>query len=174
MKGLKGEKVYLRPLEIEDLDAIYRWENDPENWQLGNTLTPFSRFFLEQFILNSQNNIFTDKQLRLMIETHEGELAGTIDLFDFDPHHKRAAVGILVDVAYRKRGYASEALDLLLDYCKNTLSLRQVYCTVNEDNPGSIKLFQNKNFEITGTRRQWNLVGKQWLDEIFMQCIFKD
>lgn len=172
MKPLQGKRISLRPIEIEDLEAIYRWENDSENWNHSNHLNPFSRFFLEQYILHSENNIYTDKQLRLMIETAGGEAVGLIDLFDFDPHHRRAAVGILIDPMQQRRGYASEALDLVIAYARDILSIKQLHCGIGEENKHSMRLFQNHGFELTGTRRAWRLDGGRYKDEHFLQLLF--
>jgi len=172
MKVFKGRQIRLRPLEIFDLDALYQWENQPGNWYAGGNLTPFSRFFLEQYILHAQNDIYADKQLRLIIETQQAVQAGIIDLFDFDPHHRRAAIGILIGERFRNKGYASEAIDIMIGYAKDVLSLRQLYCTIEKNNPESLTLFLKKGFNITGTRKCWNLRGDKWTDEDFLQLIF--
>jgi diamine N-acetyltransferase len=169
---LKGDKILLRALEITDLDAIYHWENDPATWDVSNTVNPFSRFFLEQYILNSQNNIFLDKQLRLIVQTQGNEAAGAVDLFDFDAHNRRCGIGILIAEKFRKKGYASQAIDIILDYGKETLNLNQMFCNINSDNNVSLRLFQNKGFEITGIKKQWNLRKNSWFDEYFLQRLF--
>ncbi|MFO7978711.1 MAG: GNAT family N-acetyltransferase [Bacteroidales bacterium] len=171
MSHLKAENILLRPVEISDLDALYEWENDPGIWQVSNTVNPFSRFFLEQYILNAQNNIYADKQLRLIIQTRQGDLAGTVDLFDFDAHHRRCGVGIMTAKKHRKQGYASTALDLVIDYCRKVLNLHQIYCNIDQDNPVSLALFQKKGFENTGCKKQWNQRENQWVDELFLQLL---
>ncbi len=172
MKFLQGRRITLRPVEIDDLDVLYQWENDSENWHTSNNLNPHSRFFLEQYILNAGNNIYEDKQLRLVIAGQKQQQVGIIDLFDFDPHHKRAAVGIIIGKEHRHQGYGSEALDLLTQYAKKALNLKQLYCGIGVDNQHSMRLFQNQGFEITGTRKSWRLHEQQWLDEHFLQLIF--
>ena len=171
MSILHGKEIRLRPLEITDLDTLYRWENNPGVWQVSTNLTPFSRFYLEQYILNAQNDIYQDRQLRLMIENTRGDAAGIADLFDFDPHNRRAAVGILIGEEFRNKGYASEALDILITYSASVLSLHQLYCTIEHGNPVSQKLFLSRGFQTTGTRTDWNLRGKEWLHEDFLQLI---
>lgn len=169
MDYLKGDKVILRPVEISDLDALYQWENDPETWQVSDTVNPFSRFYLEQYILNSQNNIYTDKQLRLIIQTRQAEVAGAADLFEFDAHNRRCAVGILIQKEFRRRGYASQAIDLLIPYAAKVLNLHQLFCSIDQDNRESLKLFQSKGFRNTGCKIQWNLKAGRWVDEYFLQ-----
>lgn len=169
---MKGKQIVLRPLEVSDLDALCSWENDPDNLVMGNTLTPFSRFFLEQYILGSRNSIYEDKQLRLVIEGPGTGPVGLVDLFDFEPHHKRAAVGILIGKEYRGKGFASEALDLLIEYAGDILGLKQLYATADAGNNSSKTLFLNKGFLHTASKSQWNLRGRRWVDEDLYQLLF--
>jgi diamine N-acetyltransferase len=167
-----GKTVSLRAVEPDDLDLLYELENNPEWWHLSNTVAPFSQFVLEQYIMNAHLDIYSTKQLRLMIVAgidNKTQTAGTIDLFDFDPVNLRAGVGILVSKALQNKGIASEALELLIDYGFNTLNLHQLYCGICTDNESSLKLFQKYGFKITGTREQWIRNRQQWVDEYFLQ-----
>ncbi len=171
---MRGEKVALRAVEPADAATIHEWENDMDVWQLSNTLTPFSRYTIEQYIINSDQDIFTAKQLRLMIDRIDGSevvAAGAIDLFDFDPMHRRAGVGILIAKSQRNAGLASEALELLKTYAFETLQLHQLYCNIGTDNHASLTLFQKHGFEICGTRKDWLLLKGSWHDEAMLQCM---
>lgn len=172
MNSLKGEYTLLRAIEPEDIDEIYRWENDLKIWHLSNTLTPFSRFAIEQYILNAED-IFTSKQLRLIIEVENKIVVGCIDLFDFDPNNRRAGVGIFINETFRNNGYAKDALNTLVNYCFEILNLHQLYCTILSDNSESLNLFVNKGFKITGSRKEWIFRNKKWVDELFLQLIKK-
>ncbi len=172
MNTFEGKSITLRPIEIRDLEVVYQWENDAANWVHTNHLNPFSRFFLEQYILHSDNNIYTDKQLRLMIDKKGGQPIGIIDLFDFDPHHKRAAVGIMIDPDHQNKGYASDALQVVIGYARDILGLKQLYCGIGEGNEHSMKLFTREGFRVTGTRESWRLDGSSYKDEYFLQLIF--
>src|SRR5438046_132130 len=102
---LTGQLIHLRAMEPEDIDLMYRWENDSNIWSVSGTVTPFSRFTLEKFIATAHDDIYTTKQLRMMIDLiekdEENEISsirciGCIDLFDFDPHHLRTGIGVLI------------------------------------------------------------------------------
>jgi diamine N-acetyltransferase len=169
---LKGQHIDLRAIEPEDIDVLYNWENDVENWAVSNTQTPFSRFLLEQYISSSHVDIYSTKQLRLMICDKEGKAIGSIDLFDFDPNNMRAGIGILIaDKTDRRKGYASEALQLLNGYCFEILNLHQVYCNITTDNESSILLFQKHGFQITGIKKHWVRIGSGYKDELLLQLI---
>jgi diamine N-acetyltransferase len=167
---LKGKNISLRAIEPADIDILYQWENDTDTWNVSNTQTPYSRFVLEQYITSAHQDIYSVKQLRLMICDASGKATGTIDLFDFDPNHMRAGIGILIaDKEDRRKGAASEALELLLDYCFKILNLHQVYSNITIDNEASVLLFQKYGFQITGMKRQWIREGDQFKDELLLQ-----
>lgn len=165
-------QVRLRPIEPEDLEFLYKWENDPAVWKVSNTLAPFSRFILKQYIQESYRDLFETKQLRLIIEDLAGKAAGAIDLFDFDPYHQRAGIGILIyDLTDRRKGLATDALLLMCEYGKNILGLHQLYANIASDNPGSFSLFEKAGFQLCGTKKDWIRITGGWIDEMMMQKI---
>jgi diamine N-acetyltransferase len=172
MQTLEGINLKIRAMEPSDIDLLYEWENDPETWQYSNTQTPFSRFHLEQYIINSHSDIYTDKQLRLMIIDENKNTVGCVDLFEFDPKNLRAGIGILIAKPFRKKGYASETLDIVIQYCNDILGLHQIFCNITQENQSSLKLFQSKGFEIIGLKKDWILFKKQWLNEYMLQLVF--
>ena len=109
---LSNDRVRLRALEPEDLELLYRWENDPELWEVGNTLAPYSRYILKEYIAGSDRSIYESRQLRFMIEECDtGTSVGIVDLFDFEPHPNRAACGIMLDRRYQGRYGSVKAID---------------------------------------------------------------
>jgi len=168
---LSGQLINLRSLETSDLTYLYKWENDPANWEVSGTLTPYAKEVLQDFIANSDKDIYTTKQIRFIIETKNEEPIGTIDLFDFEPTHKRAGVGILIgNYQFRNKGMASEALQLLEIYCKKVLKLHQLFCQIEEENTPSITLFTKLGYVKKKKKKEWLLNFKnQFCDIGFYQ-----
>jgi diamine N-acetyltransferase len=173
MNTLVGKNIRLRAPEPEDLDLLFLWENDPEIWSVSNTLTPFSRFILKSYIEASHLDIFEAKQLRLMIDVVDPTFTiGTVDLFDFDPYNQRAGIGILIgDASQKRKGYANEALDLLIHYCFSMLDFKQLYCNISSGNTNSIQLFQKKGFIQCGEKKEWLKTPAGWESELMFQLI---
>lgn len=172
MVTLKGKNVFLRALEPEDLDFIYEIENDEHIWEISETKTPYSRFLIKQYLENAHKDIYEVRQLRLVISKYDKTAVGLVDIFDFDFHHKRAGIGILVkNEEDRGKGMGSEALKLLVDYCFGHLGLHQVYCNVSEDNEASINLFKKTGFHEIGLKKDWNLSAGKFKNEYLFQLI---
>lgn len=172
MNLLENKNIRLRALEPEDLEVIYRWENNVDWWGVGNTLTPYSRFFLKEYIAQSHRDIFELKQLRLVIEQKTDKQAvGIIDLFDFEPYHHRAGVGVLLDSEFQGSGIATEAVLLLINYTFSFLKLHQLYVHIPTDNEPSRKLFARCGFVKTGKLTDWLQTSNGYSDVLVMQLL---
>ena len=168
---IKNDTITLRCAEPEDAELIYRWENDRDIWRVSGTHVPYTRFQIEQFLL-SNNDLFSQKQLRLMIDLNEtGESIGCIDIFDYDSINLRAGIGILIDNAFRQQGFAKAALASCVEYLFHDLLLHQVYCSIDETNTESQKLFLGQGFTLCGRRKDWIRTKPRFLDIFEYQLI---
>lgn len=171
-KKLEFGKVRFRALEPGDLDLLFEWENDVEIWEVSNTLEPFSKYVLAKYIKESHRDIYESRQVRMVIETLEGKAVGAIDLFDFDPFHFRAGVGIMIhNEKDRRQGYATDALELLCRYASGYLRLHQLFANIGEENVESIKLFVKNGFELCATKKEWRNTPEGWKSELMFQKI---
>lgn len=170
----QNENIIIRAAEPDDANLIYNWENDQEIWRVSETYMPYSRYQVEQFLLNN-NDLFSARQTRFIIEKkNKLEPIGCIDIYDFDPLHFRAGIGILIQKEYRKQGYAKEAIQLILEYCFNILMLKQIYCLIDSLNHDSLNLFKHIGFEQCGYRKEWIRTPDGFIDEIELQYINKN
>lgn len=156
-------------MEPEDLDVLYEIENDRELWDVGCTNVPYSRFALHNYIADCVNDIYTDKQLRLMIEDGEDDVVGIIDMMNFDPRHQRAELGVVIKSKFRHKGFASSAVLRIIDYARNILHLHQVYVFVDAGNEDSIGLFSSLGFKQKATLNEWLFMDGKYHDAILMQ-----
>lgn len=173
---LTGNTIKLRALEPEDLNLVFKVENDESLWHLSTTLAPFSKQTITEYLENAYRDIFEVRQLRLIIASKENDEAlGMIDLFDYDPKHRRAGVGILIfEQADRGKGIATEALSLLIDYSFKHLDMHQLYANIIDDNLPSIRLFENKGFKQIGLKKDWLRIEGQYRNEFLYQLIHTD
>ncbi len=164
--------MHLRALEPDDLEFLYALENDSDIWGVSDTLVPVSRHALREYLEHASADFYVVRQLRLVITTEIGSPAmGVVDLFDFDPLHLRACVGITILAAMRRYGYARQALELLKNHAITVLRLHQLYATVGVDNLPSLKLFAAAGFRQVGTRQAWLRTATGWQDAVEWQCL---
>ena len=175
MKTLKGNDIYIRALEPNDLEFIYGIENDQSIWEVSNTNTPYSRFLVKQYLENAHQDIYEAKQLRLAIcQDQDFPAVGLVDLFDFDPKNNRAGVGIVIQgTENRNQNIGSEALDLLIEYAFSNLNLHQLFANITTNNEASLQLFSNFGFHKIGIKKDWNKIKGTFVDEVLFQLIYK-
>ncbi|MBW6481762.1 MAG: GNAT family N-acetyltransferase [Vicingaceae bacterium] len=145
---LANQKIFLREVILTDVPILLDWENDVENWEVSSTTAPFSKEEIVFFAASNQH-IFTHSQMRFMI-CLEGnhKPIGCIDLFDYDAELKKAGVGILIgEKELRNKGFATQALNLLLQLSFNKFNLVTVFAEIDKNNSSSICLFEKCNFK---------------------------
>lgn len=167
---LKNDRIYLRAAEPEDLDLMYTMENDSTMWEVSSFTVPYSRYVLRQYIIDSQYDLFADKQLRMMIvRCEDNQPIGIADITDFVPLHLRGAVGIALQQEFRHAGYATDALNLLCDYAFSFLCIHQLYAYVAVDNEASLRLFGSCGFVQSGLLKEWLQTANGFQDAVLMQ-----
>lgn len=163
-------KISLRPLEPDDIELLYQWENNIEIWNVSNTRTPFSKYILAEYLKESAKDIYETKQLRLIIQDEFFNPVGALDLFDFDPYHMRAGVGLLIHKnENRNHGFGSDALTAIFGYATEVLGLKQLYANIAAKNEISIHVFEKVGFTRSGLKKNWLKTSNGWEDEILFQ-----
>jgi len=171
---MKDSIVTLRALEPDDVDYLYKWENNPEIWKVSATLSPFSRFVLSQYIADTINqDVFESHQLRLVVEDNRtGFPIGLVDLYDIAVPDMRASVGISVNEdSCRQKGYATSALTLISRYAFDVLGLHQLHARISINNIASRRLFAKCGFSECGILREWHRTANGWEDQVEVQLI---
>lgn len=173
MRENKLPDVILRAMEPEDLDMMYAIENDHDTWSVTDVNTPYSRFVLHEFIANATGDIYTDKQVRLIVTNKSGEFIGIIDLFNFNPQHKRAEIGIVIRKEYREQGYGKAALLELINYARRIIHIHQLYVYMSVDNTSCVKLFDDTGFERDAELKDWLFDGDKYHNVYLMHFFVK-
>lgn len=172
MHILENKHIKLRALEPKDLDVLFEIENDSAMWNISETLVPYSRDLLSKYIEESTKDIFEAKQVRLAISPiGSDELIGLVDLFQFEPHHRRAGLGIFVRNDHQQKGIATQGVDLMARYAFKILGLHQVFAHVPMNNHGSQRLFENSGFSISGTLKDWMKDQNGYTDVLIYQLM---
>ena len=160
--------ISLRALEPEDATLVFMWENDRSLWQYGSTQAPLSLHQIREYIDNYNDDVFANRQLRLMI-CADNIVVGTVDLYDLDPIHRRAGVGIMVAQEHQHQGIARQALDILSEYAENRLGLHQLWCECAVGNSPAVAAFEAAGYSICGRLRSWIRNGQSYCDAFKMQ-----
>jgi diamine N-acetyltransferase len=154
----------LRKVEPSDLPFLYQWENDASAWADGSNYNPLSQQDLRDYIASTTGDIYKDGQLRLIIEEmptansqQPKATLGCIDLFDFDPRNRRAALGMYIAPEYRGKGVGKEVLRQLEEYAFGHLNLRVLYAVISTQNTVCTALYRNAGYTPSSPLPNWTL-----------------
>lgn len=148
--------IKLRKIEPLDLPFLYQWENDASVWADGSNHNPLSQKDLRDYITSTTSDIYKDGQLRLIIEI-DGVTCGCMDLFDFDPRNRRAAIGMYVAPEYRGKGVGRLALEQLESYAFDFLYLRVLYAVIATNNIPCSSLYRSAGYTPSTPLSSWTL-----------------
>ncbi len=154
MTDLSTLNLRLRAVEPEDLDLMYRIENDTTLWQYGASCVPYSRYALRQYIEQNQNDLFRDGQVRFVVENTEGEAMGFADLVNFDPLHHRAEISIVLLPQWHRKGLSIEILALLEPYAR-IFSVGLLYAYVSVQNKPALRMLRKAGYIEVGVLPCW-------------------
>ncbi len=180
MGKCKNAKIIkLRKLEPSDLPFLYQWENDASVWADGANHNPLSQQDLRDYIESTTGDIYKDGQLRLVIHSssesvcqqsglsgeaglssispQDGLTLGCVDLFDFDPRNRRAAIGMYIAPQYRGQGIGREAVRLLEEYAFDFLHLRIIYAIISTSNTACSELYRQAGYTPSSVLPSWTL-----------------
>ena len=164
--------VRLRAIEPEDLDLLYRIENDIKLWNIGATNVPYSRYTLHDYIANASGDIYTDRQVRMMIENNEGKIVGIVDIVNFDPSNRRAELGLVIEEPYRQMGYAQSVMAEVENYAVGVLHLHQLFAVIDITNTACVALFRKLGYRESATLQDWLFDGHEYHDAMVIQTVF--
>ena len=148
--------INLRKIEPVDLPFLYLWENDAASWADGDNHNPLSQQDLRDYIESTTGDIYRDGQLRLIIE-EEGVTMGCIDLFDFDPRNRKAALGMYIAPEYRGKGAGRRALEQVERYAFGHLNLRLLYAVIATNNAPCTALYKTSGYTPSSPLQGWTL-----------------
>lgn len=151
---LSGKRVRLRPYEERDLEHVMAWVNDPE---VTRTLLtgryPMTRTMEKEWLDRQLKGSTTE--VGFAIETLSGEYLGGINLFKILSVERHAELGLVIGrKAEWGKGYAREALELMVAYGFEQLNLNLIYLTVMPHNARAHKIYLDLGFREEGRLRE--------------------
>ncbi len=169
---LSNDIITLRALEPTDLDLLYKWENDTALWVVSDTIAPYSRKALWQYLQENTGDIYAQRQLRLIITlTSDGSAVGTVDFLNFDPLNNRAELGLFITKEMRGKGLGRQSLEAITAYARDHIGLKQLYVYISTDNSVCLHLFKQFGYRQVGVIQSWVKRGQNYQDVTLLQML---
>jgi RimJ/RimL family protein N-acetyltransferase len=169
---IRGERVYLRPAEREDLPRFVRWFADADVSRHLTVRAPFSQAMEEQWF-----TAMVDRQGRtdyhfVICRLTDGEPIGTVGLHELDFVNGNAEFGISIgEKSEWNQGYGTDALRAICDFGFGSLRLQRIELEVYAENARALRSYQKAGFVLEGTLRQRHFSEGRHSDVMVMSLL---
>lgn len=149
------KRLVLRDIELSDIsDEYINWLNDFEtNKFLEIRLQKQTREHVEEYIKNKLENIHISQHFGVYDQSGT-RLVGTVTMPTINWHHKFSDLSFVIGHPDAQgRGYATEALQQIIDYAFKVLKLEKLWAGYYDGHIASQRIFEKLGFEIEGRIR---------------------
>lgn len=170
---LRGEKIYLGPLEEEDIGRCRIWANNKSLWPMVLRYLPVSskdqKNWYEALISDPAKAVFAIRTIK------EDQYIGNTGFYDIDSVHRRAYLWILIGEKENwGKGYGSEAIRQMVAYGFENLNLNRIYLDVAEGNRSAITSYKKNGFSEEGLFREHCFIEGKYRNIVRMARLRKD
>ena len=159
------KRLLIRPYEQEDSEAVFKVINDKSIYEMTLHIPyPYPKEQVAVWIYFTQKNRLYQKGYECGIFDLEGQYIGNIGLVNIDYKNKKAEITYFIGKAYRKKGYATEALERMLEYAFIELTLERVSGCAMCHNVASIKVMEKNHLTCEGIARHEILKEDKYID----------
>ncbi len=161
-RKLLGEKCYLSPVCMDDVEKYTEWLNDMEIGQfvtLSDTVLDIDKEGVLLRKLMDEEHIFA------IVEKDTNKVIGNCGIHNVSQVHRNASLGIFIgEKTFWNQGIGTEATNLLLDFAFNILNLHNIYLSVLSYNKRAIRCYEKIGFKKIGVQREFMFVSGKYHD----------
>lgn len=171
---LRGEKVWLRPLEERDMGAIVAGINDSEVGGLAGYKAPMSMDQVKGWLEHNNEKAKKGEAFFYAVcELGDDRFIGTVWLKDVDYWHSSAELAIFMDRDHIGAGFGTDAQRVLLNFAFTAVGLNRVWLTAYAANTRAIRSYEKLGFRHEGLMRQsWR--GPRGLEDSVLMAILAE
>ena len=159
---LGGERLRLRGFRSDDLGDFFALHADPAVMRYWSFPAWTQRSQAEDYLTRAIAARCEQTMLCWAIALRDSDrLIGAATLFDIHREQGRAEIGYALQSAHWRRGYAQEALQLVMEHAYGRLGLRRLEADIDPRNLASCRLVERLGFRREGLlRERWRVAGE--------------
>lgn len=162
---LKTERLFLSEMTLADTEILFGYWSDDLVTRYMN-IEPFQSLQpVEEMIRMLRQLEMEGKALRCVIILQAtGEIIGTCGFNYIDHENQRAEIAYDLGTRFWKRGYATEAVQALMEWGIESFKLHRMEAKVDPRNEASISLLEKLGFQEEGLLRDYEKIGTEYQD----------
>jgi diamine N-acetyltransferase len=167
---LSGQRVYLRPVEDNDLPLLYTWMNDPEIRGLTGEVTPTSFAGVRDYIERIRKD--ESRVWFVIVLQEDNQVIGECGLLRMFSAWRSTDLSIMLgEKSAWGKGYATEAMYLLMDYAFGYLNMHRVAIGVVGSNKRALRFYEKVGFKVEGVQRDGYYYDHTYQDFVMMSIL---
>lgn len=160
-----GELVRVRAWEPRDWEAQVRWHDDTQgDSRTGWPQLPHSEHRIREAALQHASHVPTDDSFQGIISLLDGSAVGVISAGDVDQRNGTFGVAYYVEPEHRRRGYATEAVLILMRFYFMERRYQKANISLYEFNNESRLLAERLGFQLEGRQRRMHFSNDRHWD----------
>ncbi len=172
-----SSRLYIRPVNIKDSESIFNYRSDPETYRFLSSI-PETVKDIDDFIGRTSGviNIPGTWFQFVIIERNAHTLIGDIGIhfLETDSENMQTEIGYTLDKNFRGKGYATEALTVIINYLINHLNKHRIIASIDPVNTDSIKLIERLGFRKEAHFKESSFFHGEWVDDLIYAILAKE
>jgi len=175
MEMIVGDKVWLRPVSMDDVTGLYlSWLNDDDVTRgLETVPKPYTMEMLKQYVIDMLANENT--YMFILVDAESKKDIGTAKIHNINKKHSTCNLGLMIgEKSFWGKGYGQAAYAAAINFAFNQLNIRKIWEAANSNNVGSLAMCKKAGFEIEGQLKEQVLSDGKYVDKILLGLFNKN
>lgn len=172
---LETERLFIRPVTIDDKNEIFEYRRDKEINKYQGWI-PEKIEDVEVFIgkVSKQINVPETWFQFAIVDKETQRLVGDLGIHFIDFENKQVEIGFTLNKDFQNRGFATESVKKVIDYLFNDLNKHRIITSIDPGNKNSIRLVERIGFRKEAHFIESLLIKGKWVDDLIYAMLEKD
>lgn len=174
-KLLKTERLVLRAISDSDREAIFEYRSDKvsnqfQGW-IPERIEDVSAFIAKVSpIYNSPNSWFQF----VILENSTNQIIGDLGVHFLEEGSRQAEIGCTINKEFQSQGYATEALNAVINSLFKELNFHRVFASIDPRNIASQKMMEKLGFRKEALFKESLFLNGNWVDDMMYAILQKE
>ena len=171
------KRVKLIHITEDWFDQLIQWRSQPEA-QEHQPISSMSKEQLRHYLKSRRSSKWTDladhDYILIIVDQERNEGVGWITLEIMSRRHGLARIGYTIDKHSWNQGYATAAVDAIIQLLFNNTTIERIEADCSVHNPASQRVLEKCGFHYIGTKRSYLVIKGERVDHHYFELCKKD
>lgn len=173
---LESSRLQMRPVTLADVDTVHTLHSLPQIDEFNTLGIPANIGVTQELVTRwiTETRATPPVSCVFYIGSKTNEFIGLIGITMGKPNRSSAEIGYKIHPTFWNQGYATEAVNQILNFCFTQLKLHRIEAGCATQNIASIKVLEKAGFTREGRKRKILPIRGNWVDNFFYAILEED